>query len=185
LSSILSEDQFWNVLKHVKEYATEIDDQNVLNWLRNKEGDNSWIVKCVSRATSKMDWSDWYSTSFDTNIAESAHAHSQRDGTRLTLVSAVQRGKLLDERFLEGEHAAKTGGIISKYGNQGITGRTAKNLKRTKKAAIKKSNRDPVVQQQEMILERAQSLIHDGVSLDVVELFLKTERQRQTSDKVI
>jgi hypothetical protein len=184
LTEILDEAQFWNVWKNVKDGATEHKHEDVLNWMKHKEGANSWIVKCVSRATSKMDWNDWYSTSFDTNIAESAHAYSHRDGVRLTLVSAVQRGKLLDERFLVGKHAAKRGGIISKYSNHSITGRTASNLKRTKKAAIKKSKKDPVLQQQESILERAQSLVHDGVSIDVVDLFLKTEKQRQTSDNV-
>jgi hypothetical protein len=56
-------------------------------------------------------------------------------------------------------------------------------LKRTKKAAIKKSNRDPVVQQQELILERAQSLIHDGVSLDVVGR-LQGRKFNRTEDNI-
>jgi hypothetical protein len=184
LTEILDEAQFWNVWKNVKDGATEHKHEDVLNWMKHKEGANSWIVKCVSRATSKMDWDDWYSTSFNTNIGESAHAYSHRDGVRLTLVSAVQRGKLLDERFLVGEHAAKRGGIISKYGNHSVTGRTASNLKRTKKAAIKKSKKDPVLQQQESIFEMAQNLVDDGVSIDVVNLFLKTEKQKQISDNV-
>ena len=115
-------------------------------------------MECVCRATSKMAWGDWYSTSHTTNIAESAHEHSQRDGTRLTLVSAVQRGRLLDRRFLEGGNAAQTMGVISKYGNQSIAGRATKNLKRTKKAAKKKAKGNAAAQQQEAILARAQDL---------------------------
>lgn len=175
----MEREQFWSLLGHVKEKAIEINDEPLINWLKNKEGDNSWVLECVCRATSKMAWGDWYSTSHTTNIAESAHAHSQRDGTRLTLVSAVQRGRLLDRRFLEGENAAQTMGVISKYGNQSITGRATKNLKRTKKAAKKKAKGDAAAQQQEAILARAQDLIHEGVSMDVVELYLKTEKQKQ------
>jgi hypothetical protein len=113
--------------------ATQINDESVLNWLKNKEGDNSWVLKCVSRATSEMAWGDWYSTSHSTNIAESAHAHLQRDGTRSTLVAAVEGGRRLDKRFLEGEHAAQTMGVFSKYGNNSITGWTAKKMKRGNK----------------------------------------------------
>ena len=184
LTEIIGEEQFWNVWKNIKDGATEHKHQDILNWLKHKEGANSWIVKCVSRATSKMDWDDWYSTSFNTNIAESAHAYSHRDGVRLTLVSAVQRGKLLDERFLVGEHAAKRGGIISKYGNHSITGRTASNLKRTKKAATKKSKNDPVVQRREAVFGMAQNLVDEGVAIDVVNMLLKTEGQRLISDNV-
>jgi hypothetical protein len=83
----------------------------------NKEGDNSWILECVSRATSEMAQEDWYSTRNTTNIAESAHAHSQRDGTRLTPVTAIQRGRQLDKPFLEGEYIGQSFDILSKYGN--------------------------------------------------------------------
>jgi hypothetical protein len=133
----------------------------------------------VSRATSEMAWDDWYSTSNTTNIAESAHAHSQRDGTHLTLVSAIQRGKQLDKRFLAGEHAAQSFGVPSKYGNHSVTGRASKNLARAKTATKKQQQQDPKLQQQQDVLSRAQDLIHQGLSLDVVELFLKTERQKQ------
>jgi len=51
-------------------------------------------------------------------------------------------------------------------------------MKRTKKAA----KGDAGAQRQEAILARAQDLIHEGVSMDVVELFLKTEKQKQNSE---
>ena len=82
----------------------------------------------------------------------------------------------LDERLFENDIAAQTMGIILKYGNQSVTGRTAKNLKRAKKGASKKAKTDPTAQQQENILERAQELFHKGISVDVVELFLETEK---------
>jgi hypothetical protein len=175
----MEENEFRQVVQFVKEKATQLKHVSVLNWLKNKEGDNSWMLKFISRATSKMNWDDWYSTSRDTNIAESAHAHSHRDGINLTLVAAVETGKKLDERSLHNERAAQTMGIISKYGNQSVTVRTAKSIKRAKKSALKKAKNNPAARQQEDILERAQELVHDGVSVDAVELFLKTEKQKQ------
>jgi hypothetical protein len=175
----MEEDEFWQVVEYVKEKATQLKDESVLNWLKNKEGDNSWMLKCVSRATSKMNWDDWYSTSRDTNIAESAHAHSHRDGINLTLVAAVETGKKLDERSLHNERAAQTMGIISKYGNQSVTGRTAKSIKRAKKSASKKAKNDPAAQQQENILGFANNLVYEGVPPNVVGQFLTTETQKQ------
>jgi hypothetical protein len=98
-------------------------------------------LECVSRATSEMAWDDWYSTSNTTNIAESALAHSQRDGTRLTLVSAIQCGKQLDQRFLEGEHAAQSFGVTSKYGNHSVTGRASKIWQEIKQLQRNDNNR--------------------------------------------
>jgi hypothetical protein len=183
LPSIIDRTEFWNLLKYITDKAKAINSTSIINWLKNKEGDNSWVLEYVSRATSEMAWEDWYSTSNTTNIAESVHAHSQRDGTRLTLVAAIQCGRQLDKRFLEGEHIGQSFGIISKYGNNSVTGRATKNLARAKAAAKKKQKQDPKLQQQQDVLNRAQDLIHQGLSLDIMELFLKTERQKQiTSD---
>jgi hypothetical protein len=178
LPSMVDRNDFWSLLKHVKDQATKGNNVHLLNWLKNKEGDNSWILECLSRATSEMSPADWYSTSHTTNIAESAHAYSQRSGTRLNLVSAVLRGKQLDHLFLEGE-AAQRQGIGSRYGNNSVTGRATKNLQRRQKVVKKKLKNDPIMQQQEAILARAQELIHEGMSMDVVELFLKTEKEKQ------
>lgn len=68
---------------------------------------------------------------------------------------------------------------MSKYGNHSVTGRASKFLARAKTAAKKRQQQDPKLQQQEDILSRAQDLIQAGVSLNVVELFLKTEREKQ------
>ena len=53
----------------------------------------------------------WYSTSVDTNIAESVHAQSQRDGVKLTLVIAVKKSERLDSLMFSLEQAAMSGGI--------------------------------------------------------------------------
>lgn len=89
----------------------------------------------------KMKWEDWYSTSHDTNIAESAHVVSQKDGTRLTLVSAIQVVKKLDIRSLDGQNIAKNMAVFSRQGNQSTTERAAKNIKRQKKIAEKRAKK--------------------------------------------
>ena len=53
-----------------------------------------------------MGRSNWHSTSVDTNIAESVHAQSQRDGVKLTLVTAVKKGERLDSLMFSLEQAA-------------------------------------------------------------------------------
>ena len=175
---MMNEEQFWSILQYVEEEAKKLKDESVLDWLQNKKGENLWILKCLNRATTKMNHEDWYSTSFSTNIAESAHALSQRDGTKLSLVSAVQRAKQLDERFLEGEKASRTMGVFSKYGNNSLTGRSTKNLKRSAKKAKKRAGLDPKLQQQEAILERASGLIREGIALNVVEFYLNSEQEK-------
>lgn len=125
---------------------------------------------------SKMNRDDWNDTSDTTNLAESAHALSQREGTRLTLVAAIERAKLVDKRFLEGKHAAENMGIMSRHGNQTLTGRTQKNLKRSKKATAKKNKtkKDPTVEAFEM----AQNLIAQGIHPETVNDHLKRQLER-------
>ena len=125
----------------MKEGAQQNNYRGILDWLTHKEGKNEWILKCVSIATTKMNRDDWFTTSTSTNLAESAHALSQRDGTRLTLVNAIQMGKKIDHRFLESRHVAENMGIMSRWGNRTITGRTQDNLKRSKKATAKKNEK--------------------------------------------
>src|ERR1700734_3313412 len=112
---IPDETQFWSLLDHVRQEAEKVDDTSILNWLRNKSGENSWVLECLSLATSKMNRQDWFTTSANTNVAEAAHALSQAHGTRLTLVSAVQIGRQIDARFAENESIAKTKGISKSY----------------------------------------------------------------------
>ena len=163
-------------MRSIREEAARQGNDEILNWLSDKEGKRSWVLKCVSRATTKMKRDDWNSTSDSTNLAESAHALSQRDGTKLTLVAAIERARRLDQRFLEGKNAAENMGIMSRHGNQTLTGRTERNLKRSKKAAAKKnkSNKDPILEAFEM----AQKLITEGIPKETVNDYLKRQMDR-------
>lgn len=122
MPDIQLEQHFNEELDLVRAEAVKTKNQPILNWLRNKEGKNAWVIKCVSPATSKMKREDWYSTSHNTNIAESAHVVSQKDGTRLTLLSAIQVGKTLDMRSFDGQNIAQNMGVFSRHGNLSLTG---------------------------------------------------------------
>jgi hypothetical protein len=48
-----------------------------------------WILASLTEAYTKMPIDLWNSTPFDTNIAESAHASVNREGTKLKLRTAI------------------------------------------------------------------------------------------------
>jgi hypothetical protein len=79
-----------------------------------------------------MNYTYWSNTSFTTNLAESAHAQSQRDGKQLTLVAAIQRAQHLDDRFFDSRNAVKMKGVSVRYGDSSISGLTKKNINRAK-----------------------------------------------------
>jgi hypothetical protein len=71
----------------------------LVNWLKHKDS-NPWVLKCLCYPLNFMRAMDWITTSFTTNIAESAHALAQRHGKHLTLVGAIQVAERLDsQRF--------------------------------------------------------------------------------------
>ena len=93
--------------------------------------------------TTEMNLKDWQTTvSFTTNIAESAHAHSQWEGTKLSLLAAVQRGRKLDLQFLQLEHAVFKFGVNPRYGNTSFIGRRKKAITRQKAKANRKTLKD-------------------------------------------
>ena len=116
-------------LEDIKQIAEKTQNTLILNWLRNKSGTNSWVLRCINWTKTKMNRDDWFSTSFTTNIAESAHAVSQRYGVRLTLVAAIQHGQKIDLKAAGTLQLATTWGVYLKYGNNSLTGRTATNIK--------------------------------------------------------
>lgn len=96
-----------------------------------------------------MNLKDWQTTSFTTNIAESAHANSQRDGIRLSLLAAVQRGRKLDLQFLQLEHAAFKFGVNPRYGNISFAGRKKKAIVRQKAKSARKALKAKAIESSE------------------------------------
>jgi hypothetical protein len=86
-----------------------------------------------------MNLADWDTTSTTTNIGEAAHRHAQLDGTRLSLLAAVQRGRKLDLQLLQLEHASLRFGVSARYGNTSYVGRGKRAIDRQRVKATKKA----------------------------------------------
>jgi hypothetical protein len=172
LPEVLFPDDASNLLSTIREKAVNM--KVLVNWLDHKDK-NPWVLKCLSYGSTKMSRADWFSTSFTTNIAESAHAQSQRDGVRLSLVGAIQRGMAVDTRYFEAEAAMHSFGIGTRYGNTAMSGRMGQNLTRKKNKA-KKNKKDLI---DENTLAMAQELIKSGVSAEVVENFLNSKTNKE------
>ena len=110
----------------------------------------------------------------DTNIAESSHAQSQLSGVKLTLVTAVQKGKEKDSRFFDLESVVISHGISAKYGNMSLSGRAKQSVtcnqahQRKKQATKLKEGTEVAV----VVLSTANELIQYGVNVDAAEQFL-------------
>jgi hypothetical protein len=117
---------------------------------------------------------DWIATSFTTNIAESAHALSQRHGKQLSLVGAIQSGQKLDSQYFQLVKAVHNMGVNVVYGNRTTAGRTRKNLnrQRSRAEAIKKTKKHEMT---EKILMEAKNLLDAGVSKEAIEEFLASK----------
>jgi hypothetical protein len=93
----------------------------------------------------------WSNTSHTTNPAESAHALSQRYGTQLTLVAAVQQGKKIDEQYFMVQRAVRDSGIQRGYANRSISGREKKNMaRRAVRARQKRSRQEEMIEVSEV-----------------------------------
>lgn len=88
-----------------------------------------------------MNYTYWQSTSFNTNIAESAHAQAQRDGKDLTLVGAIEKGEEIDARFFGARNARRLMGVQIRYGDNSIGGNAKKNINRARAAEKSKQQR--------------------------------------------
>ena len=132
IPNITDKQQLQNLLQHIKQESAG-KCKPLENWLKHKER-NPWVLQYLNPSTSEMNRSDWYTTSSNTNIAESAHAMSQRDGIKLSLVTAIQKGKELDSRFLRVESGAQLMGIQHGYGNISASGRVQRNMVKAKAA---------------------------------------------------
>jgi len=166
---ILVRDHFDHILSVAREKAEEGQLTHLINWFEHKDR-NPWVLQCLSLATTAMSREDWRSTSSTTNNAESAHAQSQREGIKLTLLTAVNKGKRLDSRHFEAAHAMQGFGVPVRYGNNSMTGRTKKTVVRQKSGRRKALASAREVGAKE--LEIAGDLIQAGVSKEVVEELL-------------
>jgi len=121
-----------------------------------------------------MNATDWIETSFTTNIAESAHALSQKYGKQMTLMGAIQAGQKLDSQYFEVEKNIQMSGVMVRYGNNSATGHARKSLNR-KKARTEAAKKSKKQEMTEKTLMEAKNLVHAGISAEVVEQFLSSK----------
>ena len=175
IPGILKADSITQLLFNIRQEANNKNFQSLIAWLDHKDA-NPWILKCLCWPFSKMNRSHWFSTSFTTNIGESAHAISNREGIALSLVTAIQKGRKVDERYLSHEIGVEMHGIQARYGTQNLVSRT-KLSKNRKMATIKKTTGNTKMAKENkiklQILEVAQTLKNKGISSKAIEKFLE------------
>jgi hypothetical protein len=148
IPNTLTQDHFYEIMATVRKRADELDLPILSNWLNHKDK-NPWILQGLSIAitginnkkqffTIGVNREDWKETSFTTNIAESAHAQSQREGKHLTLLTALKKSIVFDRRFFHAQAATRVG-ISARYGNNSITGRERQKIKRSSNTQAKKN----------------------------------------------
>jgi len=145
----------------------------LVNWLQHKDS-NPWVLKCLCFPLTSMNAIDWIETSFTTNIAESAHALSQKYGKQMSLMGAIQAGQKLDSQYFELEKNVQLSGVMVNYGNNSATGRARKSLNR-KKARMEVTKKSKQQQMTEKTLREAKNLVDAGISAEVVEQFLSSK----------
>lgn len=135
-----SEEAFVALISRVRKHSLlpTAYQKTLADWLQNKDN-NPWMFQGLCLPLSNMSRENWFTTRFNTNVAEAAHAMSQRSGKQLSLVGAIMASEKLDTQFFESRRTAIQFGVTSKYGNNSITGRAHKNLARKKKRAAKKN----------------------------------------------
>ena len=161
------QDHVDNILATTNEFVEKTDNKKLQDWLSHKKA-NPWILNCVTLALSRMNRNDWYSTSVDTNIAESSHAQSKLSGVKLTLVTAVQKGKEKDSQFFGLESAVISHGISAKYGNMSLSVRAKQSATRNQARQRKKQATKPKegTEVATAVLSTANELIQRGINAD-------------------
>jgi hypothetical protein len=117
---------------------------------------------------------NWIETSFTTNIAESAHALSQRYGKQMTLMGAIQSGQRLDSQYFQLERNVQMSGVTARYGNNSATGRARKSLNR-RKASVDAAKTTKKQETTEKTFVEVRKLLDAGISAEVVERFLSSK----------
>jgi hypothetical protein len=157
-----TQESFVDALERVRAYASLPEAPKGLStWLKHKE-DNPWIFLCVCAGLTWMPRIIWSNTSFTTNPAESAHALSQRYGTRLTLVGAVQQSKKIDEQSFVVQRNMRDSGIARGYANRSVSGREKKNMARREARAKKRKEREEIEEDSNEEKDEVAAVIVEG-----------------------
>ena len=131
------------------------------DWLKHKDN-NPWIFQGLCFPLSNISHENWFTTRFNTNVAEAAHAMLQRSGKYLSLVEAIKASERLDSQFLESRRSTLQFEVFTNYGNKSITGRTQKNMTcNNKRVAKKKDAKNKADESVEKTVAAATDLLMD------------------------
>ena len=76
-------------------------DHFALDWLKDKEAADGWALAAIYRPKSKIPLDVWKAAPSTSNGNEQAHRNINRDGTKLSVLAAIQFGQGVDFRQLE------------------------------------------------------------------------------------
>ncbi|PKY52765.1 hypothetical protein RhiirA4_470609 [Rhizophagus irregularis] len=108
------------------------DNKRIIDWVQYYR--QPYVLASLNKYISNMENEIWDHHGNNTNIAEAAHAQANREGKQLKLLTAIMRGRRLDERLF------KIAEINDKFGVP-YTRRNKSEIKRKAKAMSRKGNR--------------------------------------------
>ncbi|PKY63056.1 hypothetical protein RhiirA4_490827, partial [Rhizophagus irregularis] len=105
------------------------DNKRIIDWVQYYR--QPYVLASLNKYISNMENEIWDHHGNNTNIAEAAHAQANREGKQLKLLTAIMRGRRLDERLF------KIAEINDKFGVP-YTRRNKSEIKRKAKAMSRK-----------------------------------------------
>ncbi|UZO11878.1 uncharacterized protein OCT59_003431 [Rhizophagus irregularis] len=105
------------------------NNQRIMDWTQYYR--QPYVLASLNKHISNMENEIWDHHGNNTNVAEAAHAQANREGKQLKLITAIMRGRRLDERVF------KTAEINDKFGIP-YTRRDKSEIKRKAKAMTRK-----------------------------------------------
>ncbi|CAB5390387.1 unnamed protein product [Rhizophagus irregularis] len=105
------------------------NNQRIMDWTQYYR--QPYVLASLNKHISNMENEIWDHHGNNTNVAEAAHAQANREGKQLKLITAIMRGRRLDERLF------KTAEINDKFGIP-YTRRDKSEIKRKAKAMTRK-----------------------------------------------
>ncbi|CAB4408423.1 unnamed protein product [Rhizophagus irregularis] len=90
-----SADEVHKIFEKLETY----NDQRVMDWIQYYQ--QTYVLASLNKHISNMENEIWENYGNNTNTAEAAHAQANREGKQLKLITAIMRGRRLDERLFK------------------------------------------------------------------------------------
>ncbi|CAB4426177.1 unnamed protein product [Rhizophagus irregularis] len=116
------------------------DNKRIIDWVQYYR--QPYVLASLNKYISNMENEIWDRHENNTNIAEAAHAQANREGKQLKLLTAIMRGRRLDERLFKIAEINDKFGVLYTRRNKSEIKRKAKAMSRKDTNANKKSRKD-------------------------------------------